>query len=78
MEMVAHHGIATNLNGDEPCQLAQAIENPLFAVALVLPGVRVRAAEECPTDASGDAVINADPIFNDDLVPGVCRHRCDS
>jgi hypothetical protein len=69
---------STNLDGEEPCQLAQAIENPLFAVAIVLPGVRVRAAEEGPTDASGDAVINADPIFKDDLVPGVCRHRCDS
>jgi len=78
MEMVAHYGIATNLDGEEPCQLAQAIEYPLFAVTIVPPGVRVRAAEEGPTDASGDAVINADLIFNDDLASGVCRHRCDS
>jgi len=76
--MVAHHGIATDLDGEQPCSITQAIENPLFAVTIVLPGVRVDAAEEGPTDASGDAVINADRVFNDDLAPGVCRHRCDS
>jgi len=74
--MVAHHGIAANFDAEEPCQLAQAIKNPLIAVAMVLPGVRVRAAKEGPTDASGDAVINTDPVFNDDLAPGLCRHRC--
>jgi hypothetical protein len=31
--------------------------------------------EEGPPDASGDAVIDADHIFNDDLAPGVCGHR---
>jgi hypothetical protein len=44
----------------------------------VLPGVRVDATEERPTDASGDAVINADRIFNDDLASGVGRHQSDS
>ena len=46
MEMVAHHGIATNLDGKEPRKLAQPIENPLFTVAIVLAGIRVGAAEE--------------------------------
>src|ERR1700688_3653662 len=41
MELDAHHGIAANFDAEEPCQLAQAIKNPLFTVAIVLPGVRV-------------------------------------
>jgi hypothetical protein len=76
MEMFAHHGIAANFDAEQPCRLAQAIKNPIFAVAIVLPGERVRAAKEGPSDASGDAVINTDTVFNDDLVPGVWRHRC--
>ena len=48
---------------------------PLFTVAIVLPGVRVHAKEEGPTDASGDAVLNADHVFNDDLAPRVVRHQ---
>jgi hypothetical protein len=35
----------------------------------------VAYTKEGPTDASGDAVINADHIFNDDLAPGVGRHQ---
>jgi hypothetical protein len=34
------------------------------------PGVRNDATEEGPPDASGEAVIDADRIFNDDLAPG--------
>ena len=44
-------------------------------MTIVLPGVRVDATEEGPSDASGDAVINADLVFNDDLAPGVGRHQ---
>jgi len=44
-------------------------------VTEVLSGVGVHATEKGPSDASGDAVINADLIFNDDLAPGVCRHQ---
>ena len=75
MEMVAHHGIATDLDGEEPRQLTQPIKNPLFAVSIVLPGVRVDATEEGPTDASGDGVSNADHFFSVDLAPGVGRHQ---
>jgi hypothetical protein len=40
-----------------------------------VPCVRVYPAEEGPSDAAGDAVINARLVFNDDLAPGVSRHR---
>jgi hypothetical protein len=70
MEMVAHPGIAANFDAEEPCQFAQAIKNPVFAVALVLPGVGVDATEEGPPGAAGHAVINADLVVNDDLAPG--------
>jgi hypothetical protein len=46
-----------------------------FAVTIVLPGIRVDAAEEGSTDASGDAVINPDLVFDDDLTPGVRGHE---
>jgi hypothetical protein len=38
-------------------------------VTIVPPGVRNDATEEGPPDASGEAVIDADRIFNDDLAP---------
>ena len=45
------------------------------AVSCVLPGVPVDTTEEGPSDASGDAVINADHICNDDLAPGIGRDQ---
>ena len=39
------------------------------------PSRQVDATEKGPTDAAGDAVINADQILNDDLAPGVVRHQ---
>jgi hypothetical protein len=44
-------------------------------VAKVLPGVGVDATEEGPSDAAGNAVINADLVFKDDLAPGVGGHQ---
>jgi len=70
--------LVANLDGEEPRQFAQPIENPPFAVAGVVPCARVHPAEERPSDASGDAVINSDLVFADDLAPGVSRHRRDS
>jgi hypothetical protein len=75
MKVIAHHGIATNLHGEEPCQLTHPTENPFFAVAKVLPGVGVDTTEEGPPDAAGNAVINADLVFNDDPAPGVGGHQ---
>ncbi len=49
-----------------------------LAVTVVLPRIRIHATEGGPTDASGDAVINADPVFNDELAPGVRGHEWDS
>ena len=39
-------------------------------MTIVLPGIRSTTAEEGPPDASGDAVINADLVFKDDLAAG--------
>ena len=75
MEMVAHHGIATNLDGKEPRKLAQPIENPLLTMTIVLPGILIDAAEEGPSHASSDAVINTNLVFNDDLAPCVRGHQ---
>jgi hypothetical protein len=75
MQMVAHHRRAADLDAEEPCQLAQPIKNPLFAVTEILPGLRVHAAQKSPSDASGDAVVNADPFFVDDLAARAGRHR---
>jgi len=75
MEMVAHHRITANLDAEAPGELAQPIENPPFAVTVVVPRVRVHAAEEGSSDASCYAVINTDLVFADDLVPGISRHR---
>ena len=47
------------------------------ARAVLVIGI-VSTAEERPSDTSGDAVINADLIFNDDLAAGVRRHQRDS
>jgi hypothetical protein len=74
----AHYRIPANVDGEEPCQRTHPIENPIFAVTIVLPGVRVYAAKKGPPDASGNAVINADLVFNDNLAPGVSRHERDS
>jgi hypothetical protein len=78
MEMVAHHGIATNLDREEPCSLSQPIENPLLTVTKVLSGILVDATEEGPSNTSSDAVINADLVIDDDLAAGVRRHQRES
>ena len=44
-------------------------------MTIVPPGVLIEATEEGPPDASGNAVIDADLVFNDDLAPGACGHR---
>jgi hypothetical protein len=75
MEMVAHHGIATKLDREQPCELSQPIENPLFTVAIVLSPVRVDAEEEGPSNTSNDAVINAYLVIDDDLAAGARRHQ---
>ena len=74
MQMVAHHRVAADLDAEEPGQLAQPIKNPLFSVTVILPGIRVHAAEKSPADASCDAVVNADPFFVDDLAARAGRH----
>jgi hypothetical protein len=40
-----------------------------------LPGVGVDTTQEGPPDAAGNAVINADLVFNDDLAPGIGGHQ---
>jgi hypothetical protein len=75
MKVIAHHGIATNFDGEERCQLTHPVENPIFAVTKVLPGVGVDATEEGPPDSAGNAVINADLVFNDDLTAGIGGHQ---
>src|SRR5262249_8303256 len=75
MQMVADHRIAADLDAEEPCQLAQPIKNSLFAVTVILPGTRVHTAEKSPADASGDAMVNADPFFVDNLAARAGRHR---
>jgi len=75
VEMIAHHSIIADLDGEKPGELAKPVENPLFAVTVVVPRVRVHPAEERPSDASGDAVINPDLVLANDLAPGVSRHR---
>src|SRR5262249_58767881 len=74
MQMVAHHRVAADLDAEEPCQLAQPIKNPVLAVTVILPGIRVHAAEKSPSDASGDAVVNADPFFVNDLAARAGGH----
>jgi hypothetical protein len=44
-------------------------------MTVILPRIRIQAAEEGPSDTSGDAVINTDLVFNDDLAPGVRGHQ---
>ena len=44
-------------------------------MAKVLPGLGVDATEEGPPDAAGNAVINADLVFNDDLAPAIGGHQ---
>jgi hypothetical protein len=46
MKVIVHHGIATNLDSEEPCLLTHPVENPILAVAKVLPGVGIDATEE--------------------------------
>ena len=41
----------------------------------VLPGVGVDTTEEGPQDVAGNAVINADLIFDDGLAPGAKRKK---
>ena len=44
-------------------------------MTIVLPGILIDAAEEGPSHASSDAVINANLVFNDDLASGVRGHQ---
>ena len=77
MEMVAHHGIATNLDGkDAPASLRAADrESTLYGGYSPARNTQAHATEEGPSHASSDAVINTNLVFNNDLASGVRGHQ---
>jgi hypothetical protein len=76
--MVAHHGIAANVDTEDSRELLEPQSNPLLAVIVVLSGNRIVAAEKRPPYASNDAVVEADAIIGHDLVARVSRHEWNS
>ncbi len=74
MQMVAHNGVTTHINSEEPGEVAQPIENPGLTVRVITTGVRVGAAKEGSADAPSDAVINADERLLENVAVGRGRH----
>ena len=68
MEMVAHHGIAADVDTEDSSELLKPQANPLFAVIVVFSGDRILAAEERSPCASNDAVVEGDAVIGDNLV----------
>jgi hypothetical protein len=75
VEMVAHHGIAADVDTEDGRELLEPQANPFFAVIVVFSGDRILAAEERPPYASNDAVVEADAVIGHDLVAGEGRHE---
>ena len=74
VEMVAHHGIAADVDTEDSRELLKPQANPLLAVIVVLSGNRIVAAEERPPYASNDAVIKADAVIGHDFATRIGRH----
>jgi hypothetical protein len=76
--MVAHHGIAADVDTEDSRELLEPQANPLLAVIEVFSGHRILAAEERSPYASNDAMVEADAVIGHDLVAGVGRHGWNS
>jgi hypothetical protein len=74
VEVVAHHGIAADVDTEDSRELLEPQANPLLTVIVILSGKRIVAAEERPAYASNDAVIKADAVIGHDLVTRIGRH----
>ena len=57
VEVVAHHGIGGDIDGEDAGQLLDAVGDPAPAVGVVLAGLVVLAAQEGAADTAVDAVV---------------------
>ena len=68
VQMVAHHGIAANLDATQGCELSQPLADPGLAMVEVPARREVYPTEERPSHAADDAVIDADLVVSHDFV----------
>jgi hypothetical protein len=76
MQMIAHHSEGQHVDPELSCEKLQTLLNPLLAVIKALPGVLVRPTQERATHAPIDAVVNADLVFINNVLPWHTSHDC--
>ncbi len=75
MDMVAHDGIAAELDREDRSELLEPLADPFLAVLVIMSGFDVEPTKERPANASRDAMIDPNLVGRHDLSARVSRHR---
>ena len=75
MDMVAHDGIAADIDREDRSELLEPLADPLLVVLVIMPGFDVEPTKERPANASRDAMIDPNLVGRHDLRARVSWHR---
>ena len=75
MDMVAHDGIAADIDREDRSELLEPLADPFLAVLVITSGFDVEPTKERPANASRDAMIDPNLLGRHDLRARVSRHR---
>jgi hypothetical protein len=75
MDMVAHDGIAADIDRGDRGKLLEPLADPLLAVLVIMSGFDVEPTKERPANAPRDAMIDPNLVGRHDLRARVSWHR---
>jgi hypothetical protein len=75
IDMVAHDGIAADIDREDRGKLLEPLADPLLAVFVIMSGFDVEPTKERPANAPRDAMIDPNLVGRHDLTARVSRHR---
>ena len=75
MQVIAEHGKAQNIQGEDPNQFFQPFADPLFAMGVVFSLMTILATEKRASHAAVNQMKRLNLIFRTNLRPLDSRHR---